>query len=451
MERDKMNSHGNDGPALPRRSGVRWRIFFLLLLLVSINYVDRASLLVALPVISAEFKLSAAQQGFLLSAFFWTYCAMQIPGGLLADWLKPRIVIAGAAMIWGLFQCLGASATSTAMLAFSRLGLGAAEGPVYPSASKLNAVWMPIKERGRGAALLDGGAPLGAAFWSVIIAALISALGSWRLAFLIAGLGTIACGAFAWWYIRDMPQAHPRVNELERAYIIEGQRDDHSTRSDQPVTNKEIFTNASIWLLFVGWICCNTMWVGLLSWMPSYLANTQKLEISAVGGFSFIIFLSGFVGEIVGGSVLDLLIRRNVRRGVACRMVFGTSAIIATTALFAVAHLHDITTIVAVLAVALFFTRWSNLYWAVPTMLVDSEKVGLVGGTMNFGATAFNAITTILIGLIIKETGSYSYALTFFAISGVLLLICSLCIRYRRVDCNGNTAIEAKLDSKFSS
>lgn len=435
-----MNSPRDNHSALARRSGVRWRIFFLLLLLVSLNYVDRASLSVALPVISAEFHLSAAQQGFLLSAFFWTYCAMQIPGGLLADWLKPRIVIAGAAMIWGLFQCLGAAATSTTLLMLSRLGLGAAEGPVYPSASKLNALWMPLKERGRGAALLDGGAPLGAALGSVIIAALISALGSWRLAFLIAGLGTIACGVFAWWYIRNTPQAHPSVNEAERAHIIDGRRDDHVAPTDQPVTNKQIFSSPSIWLMFVGWICCNTVWVGLLSWMPSYLATTQKLNIAAVGGFSFIIFLSGFVGEIVGGSVLDFLIHRNVPGGIACRMVFGISAVIATTALFAVAHLHDITSIVVVLAIALFFTRWSNLYWAVPTMLVPSEKVGLVGGAMNFGATAFNAVTTILIGLIIKETGSYFDVLMFFAMTGVLLLICSLSIRYRRVSGPANSA-----------
>jgi len=438
-------------PALaPLKSGVRWRIFFLLLLLVSINYVDRASLSVALPVISAEFHLSGAQQGFLLSAFFWTYCAMQIPGGLLADWLKPRIVIAGAALIWGLFQCLGAAATSIGVLAFSRLGLGAAEGPVYPAAVKLNAVWMPFKERGRGAALLDGGAPLGAAFGSIIIATLISALGSWRLAFLIAGVGTIACGAFAWWYIRDTPQAHPRVNEAERVYILEGQKDAYAKPTDQPTTNRQIFSSPSIWLMFVGWICCNTVWVGLLSWMPSYLANTQKLNISAIGGFSFIIFLSGFVGEIVGGTVLDFLIRHNFSRGVACRIVFSTSAIIATSALFTVSHLHGITEIVVVLAIALFFTRWSNLYWSVPPMLVSSEKIGLVGGTMNFGATAFNAITTILIGLIIRETGSYFFVLTFFAIAGLLLFVCSLCIRYRRIDTGNSNIVDNTLGSKIT-
>lgn len=45
-----------------RPTSVRWKIFILLLVLVAINYIDRASLSVALPVISAEFNLSPAQQ-----------------------------------------------------------------------------------------------------------------------------------------------------------------------------------------------------------------------------------------------------------------------------------------------------------------------------------------------------------------------------------------------------
>ena len=77
----------------------------------------------------------------------------------------------------------------------TRLGLGLAEGPIYPAGAKLIGMWMTPTERGRAAALLDGGAPLGTALGSLIIAGLIAALGSWRLAFLAAGLGTIACGA----------------------------------------------------------------------------------------------------------------------------------------------------------------------------------------------------------------------------------------------------------------
>jgi ACS family D-galactonate transporter-like MFS transporter len=71
--------------AAARPTSVRWRIFLLVLLIVTINYVDRASLSVAMPTISKEFGIDAAAQGIILSSFFWTYALMQIPGGWLAD------------------------------------------------------------------------------------------------------------------------------------------------------------------------------------------------------------------------------------------------------------------------------------------------------------------------------------------------------------------------------
>ena len=67
------------------KSSVRWRIFWFLLVLITINYVDRASLSVAMPLISKEFSLSPVVQGLILSSFFWSYTIMQIPSGMLVD------------------------------------------------------------------------------------------------------------------------------------------------------------------------------------------------------------------------------------------------------------------------------------------------------------------------------------------------------------------------------
>ena len=196
-----------------RRTSVRWRIFLLILLIVAINYVDRASLSVAMPTISKEFGIDAAAQGIVLSSFFWTYSLVQIPGGWLADRYRPRLIIAGATIMWGAFQALAALATGWVGLLLARLGLGLAEGPILPAGGKLNAVWLPARERGRGAVIIDGGAPLGTAFGGLIIAALIGAFDSWRTAFVVAGLGTIAAGLFAYWYIRDNPREQPSTNE----------------------------------------------------------------------------------------------------------------------------------------------------------------------------------------------------------------------------------------------
>src|SRR3954464_15939131 len=89
-----------------KRTTVRWKIFFLMLCLVSINYIDRASLSIAMPLMSQEFNLNAMEQGLILSSFFWTYTVMQVPGGMLADRLKPRIMIAVPTFAWGLFQAI---------------------------------------------------------------------------------------------------------------------------------------------------------------------------------------------------------------------------------------------------------------------------------------------------------------------------------------------------------
>src|ERR1700712_4872547 len=226
-------------------TNVRWRIFFLILGTVAINYIDRASLSVAMPMISKEFAITPAIQGVLLSGFFWSYCLMQIPGGMLADRFLPRSVIALATIGWGAFAALGAASIGWVTMLLTRLGLGLAEGPIYPAGAKLIGMWMTPTERGRAAALLGGGAPLGTALGSLIIAGLIAALGSWRLAFLAAGLGTMACGAFAWFYIRNHPHEHESANPPEREHIQSGFQDD-SARGI-PVPFARVFCSASIW------------------------------------------------------------------------------------------------------------------------------------------------------------------------------------------------------------
>ena len=133
--------------AVATATRVRWKIFLLMLMLTAINYIDRASLSVAMPLMSKEFDLDPAMQGLILSSFFWTYAFMQVPGGMLADRYKPRIVIALSTVGWGFFQTIAAIATNWPMLLLTRLGLGVTEGPIYPAGGKLNAMWMTPTER----------------------------------------------------------------------------------------------------------------------------------------------------------------------------------------------------------------------------------------------------------------------------------------------------------------
>jgi ACS family D-galactonate transporter-like MFS transporter len=280
---------------------VRWKIFLMMLFLISINYLDRASLSVAMPLIAKEFDISPAVQGLLLSSFFWTYAFMQIPGGMLADKYGPRGVIAAATIGWGFFQAIAAVCTGWVSLLVTRLGLGAAEAPIYPAGGKLNGIWMTQNERGRGATLLDGGAPLGAALGAILISALIATLGSWRMAFVIAGVGTVVAGWFAWRYIRNHPRQHPDVNEAEARYIEAAHAEDAAAApANASGRVLDFFKYRSVWGMFFGWMCFNALFYGLLTWMPNYLSKVHGFDIKQMGGAVFIMFFSGFVGEMFG-------------------------------------------------------------------------------------------------------------------------------------------------------
>ncbi|HEX8032734.1 MAG TPA: MFS transporter, partial [Ktedonobacterales bacterium] len=71
----------------PRRrtGGVRWSIAVLLGAGIVINYFDRINLSIATKPLSAEFHLTPAEMGVVLSSFLWSYALLQIPIGTLLD------------------------------------------------------------------------------------------------------------------------------------------------------------------------------------------------------------------------------------------------------------------------------------------------------------------------------------------------------------------------------
>jgi len=404
-----------------------------LLLLVTVNYIDRASLSVAMPMIAKEFSLSPVMQGLILSSFFWSYTLMQIPGGLLVDRFKPRAVLALCTLFWGGFQALAAICTSSVGLLLSRAGLGIAEAPVAAAGGALNAVWLTQHERVRGASLMDGGSPLGAALGSVLIAGLILVAHSWRAAFAIAGLGTMLCGLGAWLYIRNHPRQHAGVDEAEARHIERAQALEHAKESGE-LSGRTIdfFRYRSVWLVFFGFMCCTTLYYGLLTWLPSYLHRERGFDLQEMGNASFVIFLCGFIGELTGGYVADKWMASGAPPNRVLRVMFGIAGVIATVSVFCVAYSTSSRMVVVLLSATMFFLRWGGLYWSIPAMLATRNKVGALGGLLNFGGNIGGMLIPVVVGAIVQFTGSYFLAMMCFAAMGAGFLVCSLGIDYER-------------------
>jgi MFS transporter, ACS family, D-galactonate transporter len=411
-------------------SAVRWRIFAIIFVLVAINLIDRVTLSIAMPTISKEFSLEPATQGLVLSAFFWSYALLQIPGGWLIDRFGPRALITGATVGWGFFQAMAGLATGGVTLLISRVGLGAAEAPLFPAGAKLNSLWLSPKERGRGAVLVDSGAPLGAAFGGVIIAWLILSLGSWRSAFIVAGVATMALGALAWWYVRDDPANHAGVNAAELVAIkasaspVQG-ASASAARGISPRSYTAILVGRMSWAMIN---------FGLLTWGPSYLAQARGFDLKQMGGATFIMFFGGMFGSLTSGFLVDKLQDRGVPRAVVYKSALGVTGLGVMLAFLALPQVADPIAAVALLSVTLFLLYFGSLYWSLPAILASKDKVGVVGGVMNFAGSSRGIAIPIITGLILQATGAYLMVLYFFAACAALYVAGSLLIDFRQAE-----------------
>lgn len=412
-------------------TNVRWYIFVVVFLLVVINMIDRTALSIAMPTIAAEFSLGPAMQGLILSSFFWSYALMQIPGGWLIDRYGARSVITLSTIGWGVFQTIAGFTTGGISLLLTRIGLGAAEAPLFPAGAKLNSIWLAKKERARGAVFMDSGAPLGAAFGGILISWLILTLGSWRLAFIAAGLITILLGWLAWRYLRDNPATHPRVNAAELDIIKEVGEVKQEGAEHEP---SQILRRSLISLVTgrIGWATIN---FGLLTWGPSYLAQARGFNLKEMGGATFVIFLAGMFGSIASGFIADKFLAAGFRRSIVYKVLLGITGLGVAVTFIALPHVSNPIIAVMLLSVTLFLLYFGSLYWSLPAILAPKSRVGIVGGTMNFAGSVSGIIVPILAGFILQWTGgSYGAVLGFFAGCAIVYVLATIMIDFNEGD-----------------
>ena len=167
------------GHKIPANSR-RWTIVWLLFAASLINYLDRSSISLALPLLSKDLGLGPESKGLLLSAFFWTYALMQIPIGWAADRVNLRWLYFAAFVLWSLGQGLTGFATSLGVLIMFRLLLGIGESIYLPGGTKIVSILFAPTERGLPCGLFDFGTRMGLVMGGLIIPWLLVRLG-WRV------------------------------------------------------------------------------------------------------------------------------------------------------------------------------------------------------------------------------------------------------------------------------
>ena len=135
----------------------RWWVIGMLFAGTFVNAVDRGSMGVATPSIMKELALDPAMMGVILSAFFWSYFAGNIPSGALADKFGAKTTLGWAAFIWSFLSALTGAAQNFIQLVACRIGVGAGESALQPCNVKVVKSVFPTEERATAIGIFNAG------------------------------------------------------------------------------------------------------------------------------------------------------------------------------------------------------------------------------------------------------------------------------------------------------
>jgi sugar phosphate permease len=152
----------------------------------------------------SDFALSAAALGNLAAAYYYSYVAMQIPAGVMADRWGPRRVLTAGAALAALGTLMFAFAGSYALAGFGRLLIGASVGVAFVAMLKLASHWFAPSRFAvlSGLALCTG--VLGAVSAGVPLRLLVDAFG-WRGVLAVSAALTAVLALAIWAIVRDDP------------------------------------------------------------------------------------------------------------------------------------------------------------------------------------------------------------------------------------------------------
>jgi sugar phosphate permease len=195
---------------------VRWTAFALLAIAYMMAFFHRMAPGVVAADLMQAFATSGAALGSLAAMYFYVYTAMQIPAGVLADTLGPRICAGVGSLVAGVGSILFGLAPDFATAAAGRFLVGLGVSVVFVGFMRSNSVWFSERRYG----LVSGLTLFLGNVGSILAAgplALLLALASWRSVFVVAGGLSILLAGLIFWLVRNRPQdaGFPSVRAME--------------------------------------------------------------------------------------------------------------------------------------------------------------------------------------------------------------------------------------------
>lgn len=379
-------------------------------------YLTRFNFSPIIPLIRADMNISNAQAGGLMSFFFLTYTAFQLPAGYLSDRFGSRKVLFFGALISIIGNLMFSQGLTYFDLAVAQLVNGIGQAVGWSSAVKMIVNWFPRAKRGTAigifATCVTGGSSL-----AIRLSGLIGDSLGWRASFIIPPIIMAAIALLFYILVRD----HPRdigLPDFEDEVDLE-KRFAGSTR----MRLKLILTHRTLWVVALVYFFFVYVQFGCLVWIPTFLTESYSLSINKASTIVFIILLPGLVASPLAGFLSDHYFKGRRKPLIIIGMA------VLSMSNFLLYFKLDIAIAGIILAVVgLMLLMPDVLLAAYPSDIFSRKLSGIAMGFLATFTSASGIITTPVSGKIVDLFQSYGAVFLSFGMVALVGMIFAMLI-----------------------
>jgi MFS transporter, ACS family, hexuronate transporter len=271
---------------------LRWLVFGVFVLSSALNYLDRQVLAALAPLLKAEFHLSNAEYGLILSAFSIAYALCAPVAGLLIDRIGLNVGISVSVALWSLSGIATGFASGLGAFMSCRAALGVAESAGVPATGKAISLYLKPEERAVGNGLSQTGISIGSMLAPPLSIWLAVNYG-WRAAFVATGLAGLL-----WIPLWSMVSSKAPVQKEALP------RHHHSA--------SVILRDPRLWGFIIANVLSMTVYTLWFNWTTLFLVQVHGLTLVRTAWLAWAPPFFASIGGLLGGWVSLRFMRRGM-------------------------------------------------------------------------------------------------------------------------------------------
>ena len=282
-----------------------WRIRIIMGLFTGymFYYMTRKAFGALMPDIRAEFMLSKADAGMLLSMFTAVYAFSKFFSAIISDKVNPKYFMSIGLIVTGLINILFGFYSSMTMLFICQILNGVFQGWGWPPCTKSLIYWFDKSNRGKWWSICAMSHNAGAMIIP-IFASYLAAIYDWKLAFIINGSITVVVGFVVMFTLTDIPVTLglPPVDANERKVA----KEQGSEEGFVQTLVKHLICNKDLILISACAFFVYLLRDSLYSWLPTYLMEVKNYSNLVLANSAQSCFeMGGLFGMFAAGLITD--------------------------------------------------------------------------------------------------------------------------------------------------